>query len=91
MPCSGAFRVAGPPGTRRFGRPGCATRVEPGGRGGTIRLCIGARCSHTRKIAPIFFPIIAEAPISVTASSSMPQTPIALAMAGPSPRRSKST
>ena len=46
--------------------------------------------AHARKMAPIFFPIRALAPRSVTARSAIAQTPMALAMPGPSPRRSKS-
>ena len=43
---------------------------------------------HTLKIAPSFFPSITLAPTSVTVNSAIPQTPIALAMPCPSPRRS---
>ncbi len=46
---------------------------------------------YTLKIAPIFLPITRLAPMSVTASSAMPQTPMAQAMYRPSPRLSKST
>ena len=38
---------------------------------------------HARKMAPIFFPIRALAPRSVIASSAIVQTPMALAMRGP--------
>ena len=43
--------------------------------------------AHTLKIDPIFFPSSIDAPTSVTVSSAMPQTPIALATLGPSARR----
>lgn len=42
---------------------------------------------YTLKIAPSFFPSMMLAPTSVTVSSAIPHTPIALAMYGPSASR----
>lgn len=47
--------------------------------------------TQTRKIAPSFLPMRMLAPTRVMVSSAIPQTPMAEAMYGPSPRRLKNS